>query len=326
MMHDYGPFLSKLAGQGMSAWAERLPADIAQAFDFKRHGDLKKWQDILASLPAVKPSKVILNRPAPQFGFSEDLSDEERRHIERSFLALQPWRKGPFDLFGIHLDAEWRSDLKWQRLEKHIAPLQGRTVLDVGSGNGYYALRMAGAGASLVVGVDPTLLYVIQFQAFQKYLNLNHVEVLPVGIQDLPEEDLAFDTVFSMGLLYHSRDPRLHLKQLSGFLKERGELVLETLVLPGDYEKDTLAPKDRYAQMRNVWQIPKPRVLESWLSEIGFQNIRYLGSEKTTPAEQRVTRWMGFQSLSDFLDPDDSDLTMEGYPAPRRGIWICRKH
>jgi tRNA (mo5U34)-methyltransferase len=29
---------------------------------------------------------------------------------------------------------------------------------------------------------------------------------------------------------------------------------------------------------------------------------------------------MQFQSLADFLDPDDHSRTIEGYPAPRRAL------
>jgi tRNA (mo5U34)-methyltransferase len=35
---------------------------------------------------------------------------------------------------------------------------------------------------------------------------------------------------------------------------------------------------------------------------------------------------MTFQSLADFLDPDDSSKSIEGYPAPRRAILIAEKN
>ena len=43
--------------------------------------------------------------------------------------------------------------------------MRGKRVLDVGCGNGYYMLRMLGAGAEHVIGVDPVLLFLAQFQA-----------------------------------------------------------------------------------------------------------------------------------------------------------------
>ena len=68
--------------------------------------------------------------------------------LHRHLHALQPWRKGPFSLFGVQIDTEWRSDWKWNRVAPHLSPLAGRRVLDVGCGNGYYGWRMCAAGAA----------------------------------------------------------------------------------------------------------------------------------------------------------------------------------
>ena len=45
----------------------------------------------------------------------------------------------------------------------------------------------------------------------------------------------------------------------------------------------------------------------------------------TSTDEQRRTDWMINESLSDYLDPDDPALTVEGYPAPKRAVLIARK-
>ncbi len=79
-------------------------------------------------------------------------------------MKLHPWRKGPFHIHGMHLDTEWRSDIKWQRISPHITDLKNRTVLDVGCGNGYHLFRMHGAGAKLCIGIDPSQKYLTQFQ------------------------------------------------------------------------------------------------------------------------------------------------------------------
>nr|WP_169730591.1 DUF1698 domain-containing protein [Carnimonas nigrificans] len=47
---------------------------------------------------------------------------------------------------------------------------------------------------------------------------------------------------------------------------------------------------------------------------------------KPIPAdEQRSTEWMTFQSLKDFLDPEDQHKTIEGYPAPRRALLVATR-
>jgi tRNA (mo5U34)-methyltransferase len=250
------------------------------------------------------------------------LDTAARRRIRDLLQQLHPWRKGPFCLHGIEIDSEWRSNLKWDRLADSIAPLVGRTVLDVGCGNGYYCCRMAGAGADLVLGIDPTILYVMQFLAVARLLQVPAAAVLPFALEDLPAGMSGLDTVFSMGVLYHRRSPMDHLQSLRGLLRRGGELVLETLVLDGPGDR-VLVPQGRYAKMRNVWFIPTTQALLVWLRRCGFRNARVVDVTPTTVQEQRSTDWMRFQSLADFLDPDDPTRTVEGLPAPQRGIFLA---
>ena len=239
-------------------------------------------------------------------------------------MTLHPWRKGPLELGGLAIDSEWRSDLKWDRVAPHV-DLAGRRVLDIGCGNGYFGLRMLGAGARLVVGVDPTLLFVMQHLACRHFSGDLPSCVLPLGIEDLPPARAGWDCVFSMGVLYHRRDPLAHLRRLRALLKEKGStLVLETLVLPKSRRGDVLIPEGRYARMRNVWAIPGTRRLEEWVSRAGFFDVEVVDVTPTTPFEQRSTAWMTFESLEQALDPDDGSKTIEGFPAPVRAVLIAR--
>ena len=314
---------SLLAGVGMEAWAEELPGQVAQALAPGRHGDLERWRHLLEGLPEVKSADLDLAAEAVRVGSAGEIDPQVREEIHRGLRALQPWRKGPFELFGIHIDSEWRSDWKWARLAPHIRPLTGRRVLDVGCGNGYYAWRMAGAGAEWVVGIDPGLLFLAQFAAVRRFMAAPpEVHLLPLGIEAVPPGLRGFDTVFSMGILYHRRSPMEHLEALRGCLRPGGELVLETLVVEGD-ERTVLVPRGRYARMRNVWFIPSPAALENWLERCGFRDVRVVDVTPTTPGEQRPTEWMGFESLAHALDPEDPRRTVEGYPAPVRAVVLA---
>lgn len=304
---------------GLAAWADRLPDQLTRAFHPERHGDWPRWREVLRSLPTCQVDRVHLDAAAITIEGAVDPGTRER--IETLLQSLHPWRKGPYRLFGIHIDTEWRSDWKWERLSSAIAPLAGRLVLDVGCGSGYHCWRMLGAGAARVIGIDPTLLSVVQFLAIRHFAGPHPVQVLPVGIDDVPANLAAFDTVFSMGILYHRRSPLDHLLELKACLRSGGELVLETLVIDGG-GREVLVPEDRYARMRNVWFIPSCVLLESWLRRCGFRRIRCVDVSRTTPEEQRSTGWMRFQSLSDCLDPRDPDRTVEGLPAPRRAIFV----
>lgn len=289
----------------------------------RQHGDHDRWRTLIDRLPEIRPSLIDLNADALRIGQLTDCSDQQRARIEASLRGLHPWRKGPFDFFGIYLDTEWRSDWKWNRLKDAISPLAGRTVLDVGCGSGYHCWRMRGAGADCVIGIDPVLLFSMQFQAAQHYIRDNHVSFWPVGIDDLPASMPCFDTVFSMGVLYHRREPSEHLQHLKRLLQPGGELVLETLVVEGN-AATSLIPKDRYAKMRNVWCLPSVDMLENWLGQCGFHDIHTIGVSTTSIKEQRRTDWMRFESLPDYLNPENPALTIEGYPAPRRAILTAR--
>ena len=72
--------------------------------------------------------------------------------------------------------------------------------------------------------------------------------------------------------------------------------------------------------MRNVWFIPSPEQLISWLERCGFQQCEVLDISQTSTNEQRRTDWMTFDSLPQFLDPKDNRKTIEGYPAPVRAL------
>jgi len=319
---DFGHFYQLIAKGPLAHWLETLPAQLAAWQREQLHGHFKNWDRSVEYLPALTPESLDLLHGVS--ADSSQLSDRQRDGIEKLLRNLMPWRKGPFSLYGVNIDTEWRSDWKWTRVLPHISPLAGRTILDVGCGSGYHLWRMIGAGASLAVGIDPMQLFLCQFEAVRKLLgNDQRAHLLPLGIEQLPELK-AFDTVFSMGVLYHRRSPLDHLLQLKNQLVSGGELVLETLVIEGG-ERDVLVPGERYAQMRNVYFIPSTGALKGWLEKCGFEDVRIVDYSRTTTDEQRRTDWMVTGSLAEFLDPDDSSKTVEGYPAPLRAVLVARK-
>ncbi|MDA0423825.1 tRNA 5-methoxyuridine(34)/uridine 5-oxyacetic acid(34) synthase CmoB [Stutzerimonas frequens] len=316
---DLTPLAWRLAGTPLAAWAngvqQQLDAKLAVG-----HGDLPRWRRAVDALPALAPVQVELR---DGFRLDAHCDDATRQATHDALMGLSPWRKGPFDVFGVHVDTEWRSDWKWDRVAPHLN-LAGKRILDVGCGNGYYMWRMLGAGADSVVGVDPNWLFFCQFHAMKRYLQELPVWHLPFALEELPARLEGFETVFSMGVLYHRRSPIDHLLDLKDCLVRGGELVLETLVVEGD-ENTALVPEDRYAQMRNVWFLPSVRALECWLRRAGFVDVRCVDVSVTSIAEQRSTEWMRYQSLPDFLDPQDHRKTVEGLPAPMRAVLLARK-
>lgn len=319
MIVNYQRLYDALEQAGGSLWAESLPRQLERAFAARTHGRLLEWRQIVEQLPHLSPT-VRETLEAVRVGQAADISARQRGLLEWQLKQLGPWRKGPYWLYGIHIDSEWRSDWKWARLHGHIGALCGKLVLDVGCGNGYHCWRMLGEGARLVVGIDPMLLHVMQFHAVRKLYGAAPVYVLPIGIEAVPDRLKLFDTVFSMGVLYHRRSPIDHLLKLKSCLRPGGELVLETLVIEGG-ACSAMVPKDRYANMRNVWFIPSCDALTGWLTRCGFKQVRLIDKAATTVVEQRSTDWMPFHSLVDFLDPKNPAMTREGLPAPVRALF-----
>lgn len=321
-MIDFRPFYQQIATSPLSDWLDTLPLQL-KAWEKQTHGDYEKWSKVVDFLPDLHAERIDLSN-AVKSDRTSPLSEGEKQRIIHHLKQLMPWRKGPYHLFGIHVDCEWRSDFKWDRLLPHLAPLKDRTILDVGCGSGYHMWRMLGEGAKMVVGIDPTELFLCQFEAVRKLLNNDRrVNLIPLGIEQM-QPLAAFDTVFSMGVLYHRKSPLDHLTQLKNQLKKGGELVLETLVIDGDVNS-VLVPADRYAKMKNVYFIPSVPALINWLEKAGFTNVRCVDVAITTPEEQRKTDWLENESLIDFLDPNDHSKTIEGYPAPKRAVILANK-
>lgn len=322
-MNLYDPLYPQLAAMGQERWAERLQATLPERLVLDSHGKMAGWLSALQSLPEIRPSRIALQDNVT-IGSSADLGQVSREELIAQLQAFHPWRKGPYNFFGIEIDTEWRSDWKWERLLPHIQPLAGRRVLDVGCGNGYHGWRMRGAGADFVLGIEPFLVSVQQFQVMQRYLCDPQHHVIPIGIEDVPPNLACFDSVFSMGVLYHRRSPLDHLFELKGCLRPGGELILETLIVEGDQET-IFMPQGRYAKMRNVWFLPSIAAMTLWLKRCGFTDVTCVDTNRTSREEQRSTEWMRFESLADFLDPDDAEKTIEGHPAPLRAIFTATR-
>jgi len=301
--------------------SKKCPETSNQAYQVN-NGNIPKWSQAIETIDALPKGKISLKKP--YISINNDSIDSEALMTE--LRKLIPWRKGPFMINDLVLESEWDGDMKWQRITKHIKPLKNKRVLDVGAGNGYFTIRMAMEGAKRALGIEPFLLFNYQFRAIKSLIaSPLSALLLAIKLEEMPKAPL-FDTVFSMGVLYHQKDHMEHLSQLHEMMAPDAELVIETLVVEGQ-EDYVLVPKARYAQMRNVYSIPSINTLKSWLNNANFNNIRVVNVSKTTTEEQRKTPWIGKNgaSLEDFLDPLDDSLTIEGYPAPTRAIVICER-
>ena len=298
---------------------------LLSTFDLDPYGQVKdkrieEWKKIISNLPLMNLTKVNLINGITVRG---KWDSKDRKRTEEDLMQLVPWRKGPFTIQDIFIDAEWQSSMKWKRILELDIELKGKNILDVGSGNGYYGFRMLGKGAEFVICLEPNVTHLTQFLALNHFINSDRIRMVPQRIEEISFSDECFDLVFSMGVLYHQRNPGNHLNLLASHLKEEGQIILETLIAPDEYGQ-ALIPKSTYANMSNVWFIHTRKGLEDLVNDSGLKILQIGSSVKTTPVEQRATKWMPFRSLVDGLD-QALDRTVEGLPSPDRVVLVLTK-
>jgi tRNA (mo5U34)-methyltransferase len=275
--------------------------------------NIKPYQDAIAILPVYSDVKVTLgDRVTVEI---EAMDEKEAEHIEATARLMLPWRKGPFQINDLFIDSEWQSQIKYNVLEPHF-DLKDKIVGDIGCNNGYYLFRMLSHSPKKLIGFDPSAIYYSQFQFIDHFVRSEIVYEL-LGVEHVEFYEHKFDVLFCLGVLYHRADPVGMLKSLFKGLNKGGELILDTFMIEGD-EEICLTPKDRYSKIPNIYFVPTVNALKNWCYRAGFETVEVLETMVTESNEQRKTEWIQTQSLEDFLDPNDSSKTVEGYPAPKR--------
>ncbi|KLD97227.1 tRNA 5-methoxyuridine(34)/uridine 5-oxyacetic acid(34) synthase CmoB [Aliarcobacter butzleri] len=255
-------------------------------------------------------------------GNRADLSDEEYEIIVQTAKKLIPWRKGPFKIFDLEIDSEWQSNIKYNLIRPYFN-LKDKVVADIGCNNGYYMFRMLEDCPKRLIGFDPSPLTLHQFEFINHFVKSDIVYEM-LGVEHLEFYNHKFDFIFMLGVLYHRPDPVGTLKSLARGLNSKGEILIDTFMIDGD-DEICLTPNKRYSKIPNIYFIPTIPALKNWLERAGFENIEVLATTTTTSQEQRKTPWSFDESLEDFLDPNDSSKTVEGYPAPKRVYVKARK-
>jgi len=250
-------------------------------------------------------------------GRQEEISPEDRQRVYEQLRAFMPWRKGPYSIFGIDVDAEWRSERKWQRITPILPDLEGKVIADIGCSNGYYMFRMAPSNPRFVIGFEPAVQPYFCFKALNGMAGFDNLDIDLLGVEHIRLFPETFDIIFLMGVIYHRPSPVDVLKDVLGSLKPGGTLVLESQALPGD-SPVALFPEKTYAKVPGTYFVPTGVCLQNWLLRAGFTDVTICCSHPMSSKEQRKTDWMTFESYSDFIDPGNQSLTIEGYPAPLR--------
>ncbi|MFB2934517.1 tRNA 5-methoxyuridine(34)/uridine 5-oxyacetic acid(34) synthase CmoB [Aerosakkonemataceae cyanobacterium BLCC-F154] len=284
----------------------------------------RQYQEAVQAVQDIKSNWFDFSDSVVKIGRKEELSPEQQQSFWQSLKAFCPWKKGPFELFGINIDAEWRSDWKWERILPYIQFLENRKVADIGCHNGYFMFRMAEQKPDCVIGFEPVAKHFWNFQLIQNIVRQENLFFELLGVEHIDFYPNFFDTIFCLGILYHHPDPIGLLTKMKQALSPKGEIIIDCQGIPGELPV-SLTPRKRYAQARGIWFLPTQSCLENWLARAGFTQINCFFAAPLSVEEQRRTVWADIDSLQEFLNSDDSSLTIEGYPAPWRYYLIARK-
>jgi tRNA (mo5U34)-methyltransferase len=265
----------------------------------------------------IRANRCDFSGDVVTIGGPGELSDQDREKVYTAMRDFMPWRKGPFNVFGIEIDAEWRSERKWSRVLPEIPDLQGKVVADIGCNNGYYMFRMAHYRPKLVIGFEPYLQHYFAFKTLNSFAGCVNLICEILGVEHIALFKKGFDVVFLMGILYHRASPIEVLREIRTAMKPGGVLLVESQGIPGT-DPVALFPEQRYAKVPGTYFVPTGACLANWLSRAGFAEVKVFFSHPMSGQEQRRTDWMVFESYEDFIDKTDPALTTEGYPAPLR--------
>lgn len=282
-----------------------------------------RYANALEHAPLIRDIKVSANQAVITLD-SKTITPSQSQQLLTSLQEFCPWKKGPFSVFGHQIDSEWRSDIKWQRIDHELGDLTDQNVCDIGCNNGYFLWRLAARAnrPRIIVGIEPMAAHWYSFQLLQRYIGLEGIYFEPFGVEHLDLMPDCFDTILCLGILYHHTDPVGLLRKMKTSLKKNGRLVIDCQGIEGS-DPLALVPQGRYAGASGIWFLPTVPALIHWIRRAGYQDVRCFYSAKLTPEEQRPTSWAEIKSLSDYLSPDQA-TTIEGYPAPWRHYVVAR--
>jgi tRNA (mo5U34)-methyltransferase len=160
------------------------------------------------------------------------------------------------------------------------ADLSGKSVLDVGAWDGFFAFEAERRGASRVVAADSFAWNGENwsdksgFELARSALD-SAVEDIDIDVMDLaPQRIGTFDVVLFLGVLYHLRHPLLALERLASVTA--GQLILETHVDLTWIRRPAMAfyPDKELGWDPTNWWGPNIAAVAGMLQAAGFSRVQ----------------------------------------------------
>jgi len=226
-----------------------------------------RYREPLDRVRHLRASTVDCTGDSVQIGKKSDLSPQEHEQVLELMRTFIPWRKGPFSVFDISIDAEWQSQRKWNRLLPELPDLKDKIIADIGCNNGYYMFRMAAHQPKLVLGFEPYVQHYYTFSALNTFAGLDNLCIDLLGIEHLPLFPNVFDVIFCLGILYHRPSPIDSLRDLHTALKPGGCLLIESQAINAEQPLPCF-PGQPMQKYREPGLCPHHPVCKTGLSEL----------------------------------------------------------
>lgn len=156
--------------------------------------------------------------------------------------------------------------------------LTGKTVLDIGCWDGFYAFECERRGAAKVLATD------LWEAAGQDAFLLAHKELgSKIGWMKADVYDLSmmlhpgerYDVTLFLGVLYHLKHPLLALQEVADCTAPGGLVIVDTVVSHPAYDQPVMAfcPGRELSDDPTNWWAPNPACMAAMLEEAGFTNV-----------------------------------------------------
>ena len=209
-------------------------------------------------------------------------------------------------LLSLNRDREYRTLCEMLDLQP------SDTLLDVGSGDGFWTARLAGRCVS-VTGLEPDDRLRGYAEALQTRNNVIYVKG---AAEQMPFADASFDKVISISCIEHFADPFRGLAQIVRVLKPGGRLAISA---------DTLLPQNSTASYRE-WHKQRHFVTGYFSQDQLFDMMRTAGVHAEEERTVHLFRSRVAARIRQFMTPRPKislPLFPLAYPVVRMADSIC---